>query len=348
MSENVLKNMQERKRKVNREAALYTGRFKLERALRKLKKNPIITDRQQEAAEKIQRAWKRLNKSKIVKYKEERSKKLTKEVENLLKNIQKMNNAKQPSILGKRRNTNSDSNSNNNQTRTYRKREVNLPNLSVDGFGMRSSCGGIARYMKRAQKTFDNASVVSAYLDYSIVNNQHGILKNIEAIVKSRGAPNTSSRITTTKQVHFFMVAMRGDAVGHAVSVLVDPGVYTSEFRIWVFDPHGEDSKDSIWGRTMRQKVVPIIKQLWGVTNTNNRMTRYYNGPNLQANNNNRIGVCTTFYVTFMDYIRALIAGQNINGITRFAEQDSIERRKFFLNFPPNIQGLVIVKNRTR
>jgi hypothetical protein len=49
-----------------------------------------------------------------------------------------------------------------------------------------------------------------------------------------------------------------------------------------------------------------------------------------------------------MDYIRALIAGENINGITRFAAQDSIERRKYFLDFPPNIQGLVTVKNKTR
>ena len=240
------------------------------------------------------------------------------------------------------------SNSNNNQAKAYRKREVDLPSISVDGGGMRSSCGGIARYMKRAQKTFDDASVVSAYLDYTIATNQHGILKNIDAIVRSQGAPNTSSRISASKQVHFFMVAIRGETTGHAVSVLVDPGVYTSNFRMWVFDPHGEASKDSIWGKTMRQKIVPIIKNLWGIKNTNNKLTKYYNGPNLQANNNNRIGVCTTFYVTFMDYIRALVAGENINGITRFAAQDSIERRKFFLDFPPNIQGLVIAKNRTR
>ena len=142
------------------------------------------------------------------------------------------------------------------------------------------------------------------------------------------------------------MVGLRNVDNAHAVSVLVDPGVYAQNFRIWVFDPHGEASRDSIWGRTMRQKVVPLIKQLWGVTNTNNRMTKYYNGPNLQANNNR--GVCTTFYVTFMDYIQALVAGENINGITRFAAQNSTVRRKLFLDFPPNIQGLVTVKNKTR
>ena len=259
-----------------------------------------------------------------------------------------INNGPNRTKNGTKKRRANNSNSNNNQAKAYRKREVVLPNLATEGAGMRSACGGIARYMKRAQKTFDNASVVSAYLDYTIASNQYGILKNIDAIVKSQGAPNTSSRITVSKQVHFFMVAMRSDTTGHAVSVLVDPGVYAPNFRIWVFDPHGEASRNSIWGRTMRQKIVPIIKQLWGVTNTNNRMTKYYNGPNLQANNNNRIGVCTTFYVTFMDYIRALIAGENINGITRFAAQDSIERRKYFLDFPPNIQGLVTVKNKTR
>ena len=257
-------------------------------------------------------------------------------------------NGGRTSVLGKRKNTNSNSNSNNNQARGYSKREVNLPNLAGEGVGMRSSCGGIARYMKRAQKIFDNASVVSAFLDYSIPTNQYGVLKNIDKIVKQKGAPNTSSRITATKQVHFFMVGMRGETGGHAVSVLVDPGVYTSEFRMWVFDPHGAASRDSVWGRTMRQKIVPIIKQLWGITNTNNRLAKYYNGPNLQANNNNRVGVCTTFYVTFMDYIRALVAGRNINGITDYAAMNTIAKRKFFLDFPPNVQGLVIVKNKTR
>lgn len=343
MSENAIKDMQESKRKVNREASLYTGRFKLQRALKKLKNTPIITNRQQEAAKKIQRAWKRLNKSKVVKYKEEQSKKLEKEVENLLKNIKKMNVVKKPTILGKRRNSNSNSDSNNNQARGYRKREVNLPNLNVGGRGMGCGYAGIPRYMKRAKERFDNASVVSAFLDYTIATNQYGIVKNINTIIKRHGVPNTTSRIITSKQVYFFMVGLRNVDNAHAVSVLVDPGVYRPGFRMWVFDPHGEASGNSIWGITMRQKVVPLIKQLWEVTNGT---VRYYNGPNLQANNNR--GVCTTFYVTFMDYIRALVAGENINGITRFAAQNSTERRKFFLNFPPNVQGLVVVKNKSR
>ena len=238
------------------------------------------------------------------------------------------------------------SNSNNNQARAYRKREINLPNLNVGGSGMGCGYAGIPRYMKRAKERFDNAYVVSAFLDYTIATNQYGIVKNINTIIKRHGVPNTSSRITTSKQVYFFMVGLRNVDNAHAISVLVDPGVYAPNFRIWVFDPHGEASRESIWGRTMREKVVPIIKQMWGITNANNRMTKYYNGPNLQANNNR--GVCTTFYVTFMDYIQALIAGENINGITSFAAQDSIERRKYFLDFPPNIQGLVTVKNKTR
>ena len=246
------------------------------------------------------------------------------------------------SVLGKRKNSDSNTNNNNNQARGYRKREVNLPNL-VAGRGMGCGYAGIPRYMKRAKERFDNASVVSAFLDYTIATNQYGIIKNIDTIIKRHGTPNTSSRIAASNQVYFFMVGMRSPDNAHAVSVLVDPGVYASGFRMWVFDPHGEASVSSIWGRTMRQKIVPIIKQLWGVTNGT---VRYYNGPNLQANNNR--GVCTTFYVTFMDYIRALVAGENINGITRFAAQNSPERRQFFLDFPPHVQGLVVVKNKTR
>ena len=370
-SNNELDKMKARLNKVSREAALNTGRFKLKRALERLKNIPITSERHQTAAKKIQKAWKELNKSKIPKYKEEKTKRLANEANQLLKNIAAINlnrnlnnittrinklnmtnkNNNGNVIMGnaapirkkKRKSANSNSNSNNNQTRAYRKREVNLPNLNVGGRGMGCGYAGIPRYMKRAKERFDNASVVSAFLDYTIATNQYGIVKNIDTIIKSHGVPNTSSRIATSNQVYFFMVGLRNVDNAHAISVLVDPGVYKPGFRMWVFDPHGEVSGNSIWGRTMRQKVVPLIKQLWGVTNGT---VRYYNGPNLQANNNR--GVCTTFYVTFMDYIRALIAGENINGITRFAAQNSTERRKFFLNFPPNVQGLVVVKNKTR
>ena len=367
---NALERMKRNLRNVSRKAALNTGRFKLERALKRLKNTPITSERHQTAAKKIQKAWKELNKSKIPKYKEEKTKRLANEANQLLKNIQAINlnrnlnnittrinklnmtnkNNNGNVIMGnaapvrkkKRKSANSNSNSNNNQTRAYRKRQVNLPNINIGGGGMGCGYAGIPRYMQRAQERFDNANVVSAFLDYTIVTDQHGILKNISKILNRRGAANTSSRISVGKQIHFFMVGIRDVDKAHAISVLVDPGVYTNEFRMWVFDPHGQDSRGSIWGTTMRQKVVPIIKDLWG----SNFAVRYYNGPNLQADNNR--GVCTTFYVTFMDYIRALIAGKNINGITRFAAQDSTARRKYFLNFPPEIKSLVVVKNKTR
>jgi len=246
-----------------------------------------------------------------------------------------------PTRKKKRKSANSNSNSNNNQARGYRKRQVNLPNI-VTGKGMGCGYTGIPRYMQRAQERFDNASVVSAFLDYTIATNRYGILKNISKILNRRGVVNNSSRISVGKQVHFFMVGIRDVDKAHAVSVLVDPAVYTGEFRMWVFDPHGQASRSSIWGTTMRQKIVPIIKDLWGTNFT----VRYYNGPNLQADDNR--GVCTTFYVTFMDYIRALIAGENINGITRFAAQNSTNRRKYFLNFPPEIKSLVVSKNKTK
>jgi len=78
-------------RNVSRKAALNTARFKLMRALKKLKLAPIRSERHQAAAKKIQKAWKELNKSKIPKYKEEKSKILANEVIQLLKNIAAIN-----------------------------------------------------------------------------------------------------------------------------------------------------------------------------------------------------------------------------------------------------------------
>ena len=312
--------------------------------------NTFTRNVRNQAAKKIQKAWKS--------GKRREARQLVRNlqagiVDNLANELKKLNltnknnngnviMANAPPLPKKKRKiANSNSNSNNNQARGYRKRQVNLPNIVI-GTGMGCGYAGIPRYMQRAQERFDNASVVSAFLEYTIATNRYGILKNISKILNRRGVVNNSSRISVGKQVYFFMVGIRDVDKAHAVSVLVDPAVYTGEFRMWVFDPHGQASRSTIWGTTMRQKVVPIIKDLWGTNFT----VRYYNGPNLQADDNR--GVCTTFYVTFMDYIRALIAGENINGITRFAAQNSTNRRKYFLNFPPEIKSLVVSKNKTK
>lgn len=313
--------------------------------------NTFTRNVRNQAAKKIQKAWKS--------GKRREARQLVRNlqagiVDNLANELKKLNLTNKnnngnvimanapPLPKKKRKSANSNSNSNNNQARGYRKRQVNLPNINIGGGGMGCGYAGIPRYMQRAQERFDNASVVSAFLEYTIATNRYGILKNISKILNRRGVVNNSSRISVGKQVHFFMVGIRDVDKAHAVSVLVDPAVYTGEFRMWVFDPHGQASRSTIWGTTMRQKVVPIIKDLWGTNFT----VRYYNGPNLQADDNR--GVCTTFYVTFMDYIRALIAGENINGITRFAAQNSTNRRKYFLNFPPEIKSLVVSKNKTK
>ena len=313
--------------------------------------NTFTRNVRNQAARKIQKAWKS--------GKRREARQLVRNlqagiVDNLANELKKLNLTNKnnngnvimanapPLPKKKRKSANSNSNSNNNQARGYRKRQVNLPNINIGGGGMGCGYAGIPRYMQRAQERFDNASVVSAFLEYTIATNRYGILKNISKILNRRGVVNNSSRISVGKQVHFFMVGIRDVDKAHAVSVLVDPAVYTGEFRMWVFDPHGQASRSTIWGTTMRQKVVPIIKDLWGTNFT----VRYYNGPNLQADDNR--GVCTTFYVTFMDYIRALIAGENINGITRFAAQNSTNRRKYFLNFPPEIKSLVVSKNKTK
>jgi len=312
--------------------------------------NAFTRNVRNQAARKIQKAWKSGKRREARQLMRNLQAGIVDNLANELKKLNLTNKNNNGNVImanapplpkKKRKSANSNSNSNNNQARGYRKRQVNLPNIVI-GTGMGCGYAGIPRYMQRAQERFDNASVVSAFLEYTIATNRYGILKNISKILNRRGVVNNSSRISVGKQVHFFMVGIRDVDKAHAVSVLVDPAVYTGEFRMWVFDPHGQASRSTIWGTTMRQKIVPIIKDLWGTNFT----VRYYNGPNLQADDNR--GVCTTFYVTFMDYIRALIAGENINGITRFAAQNSTNRRKYFLNFPPEIKSLVVSKNKTK
>jgi len=336
MSENALKNMENRLRQVSREAALYTGRLKLDRAIKKLKSMPINTERQHEAAKKIQKAWKDLNKTKIEKYREEKAKRLQNEVNRLMRNLE-------PQQSRKRKSANSNSNSNNDQALAYRRREIELPNLVI-GRGMGCDYAGIPRYMKKAKQRFNNAGYVSAFLDYDIPTNRYGITKNIGTIVNRFGKVyETNSRISVSKQVHFFMVGLRTPESAHAISVLVDPRDPKNR-RVWVFDPHGEASRTSVWGKTMRKKVVPIIRKLFKIPG---RKVRYYNGRNLQADNSR--GVCTTFYVTFMEMIPYLLNGvASINQITELANKNSTAIRQFFLNFAPENAGIVTSKIKTR
>lgn len=346
MSANTLKNMQNKLRQVERESALYTGHLKLERALKKLKAMPMKLNSHQEVMKKIQKAWKELNKSKIAKYRDEKAKRLQNEVTRLMKNLENANANMYnvaPERLRKRKTANSNSNSNNNQALAYRRREVEIPNIVV-GRGMGCDYAGIPRYMKKAKQRFNNAGYVSAFLDYNVSSNQYGITKNIDTIIKRFGRVYESgSRINPSKQVYFFMVGIRTDDNAHAVSILVDQRV-SKDKKVWVFDPHGEASKSSVWGRTTRKKVVPIIRKLFGIPG---RKVRYYNGPNLQADNAR--GVCTTFYVTFMDMIPYLLNGAiNISYMSEASKRNSTQMRQFFLNFAPENAGIVTAKNKTR
>jgi hypothetical protein len=247
-----------------------------------------------------------------------------------------------PPVRSKKRKANN-SNSNNEQTMKTRGREVELPNLEI-GRGMGCQYAGIPRYMKRAKKMLDDKGIVSSFLNYNIETNQYGIVKNISTIVNRFGyIYNSGSRIVPTKQVHFFMVGLRTDNGGHAVSILVDPRDPRNR-RIWVFDPQGERSRTSIWGNTTRKKIVPILQEMFRIPG---RKVRYYGGRDLQAGNTR--GVCTTFFVTFMDMIPYLLSGTaTINQINKLAEKNSIQIRSFYMNFAPETEGRVIVKNRTR
>jgi hypothetical protein len=215
-------------------------------------------------------------------------------------------------------------------------REVEIQPLKI-GEGMACSRAGIPRYLKMARNRFDDMGIVSAFFDYTIESGNYGIVKNIDKIVKGFGTPNVNSRIVPSKQPHFLMVGMRAPQAGHAVSVLVDP----AKKYIWVFDPHGEYSRQSVYGQTMRKKIVPIIKNMWKIPT---QRVRYYNGPNLQANNTR--GTCSTYYVTFMDMIPYLLSGQaNINQINQLAAMNSTAIRQFYLNFAPQNVGRVVAKN---
>jgi hypothetical protein len=311
--------------------------------------NAFTRNVRNEAARKIQKAWKVGRRREVRQLMRNMQAGHVNNLTNEFKRLDLINKNNQGNVimtnaapmLSKKRKV---GNSNEEQTTKTRAREVNLPNRTI-GRGMSCSHAGVTRYMKKAKKRFDELGYVSAYLDYDTQTNQYGITKNIDTIVKRKGQVyNSGSRINSSPQVYFFMIGIRGEtSTGHAVSVLVDARVAKNK-RIWVFDPHGVDSRKSLWGITMRKKVVPIIRKLFKIPG---RKVKYYNGRDLQSNNTR--GVCTTFYVTFMDIIPYLLNGSaNINQLSDIARINSTQIRAFFLNFAPNTEGRVTVKNRTR
>lgn len=237
------------------------------------------------------------------------------------------------SVIGTKRTRN---NSENGKVLKTSGREVEIQPIQI-GVGMGCPRTGIPRYLKIAKNRLDDRGVVSAFFDYTVSTGNYGIVKNIDKIVKGYGIPNVNSRIIPSKQPHFLMVGMRVPQGGHAVSVLVDP----NKKYIWVFDPHGESSKQTIYGQTMRKKIVPILKRMWKIPL---QRVRYYSGLNLQADNTR--GTCSTYYVTFMDMIPYLLSGQaNINQIERLATMNSTAIRQFYLDFAPQNVGRIVAKN---
>lgn len=237
------------------------------------------------------------------------------------------------SVIGTKRTRN---NSGNGKVLKTSGREVEIQPIQI-GVGMGCPRTGIPRYLKIAKNRLDDRGVVSVFFDYTVSTGNYGIVKNIDKIVKGYGVPNVSSRIIPSKQPHFLMVGMRQPQGGHAVSVLVDP---TRKY-IWVFDPHGESSKQTIYGQTMRKKIIPILKRMWKIPL---QRVRYYSGPNLQADNTR--GTCSTYYVTFMEMIPYLLSGQaNINQIERLAAMNGTAIRQFYLDFAPQNVGRIVAKN---
>jgi hypothetical protein len=217
-------------------------------------------------------------------------------------------------------------------------REVIIPRLT--NTGMTCQIRGIPNYMKIAKARFDDKNIVSVFLRYHIPSGQYGITKSIDAIVKSMTVPLHSSRITPTNQPHFIMATASDDRTGHAVSILVDP----PHKVMWVFDPLGEVSEMNPYGRAIVQNVVPILQGMWTIPGSGVRM---YKGPNLQALNTHTIGVCTSFYISFMDWVETLLRNPNmhINIIGKYASMTTQEQRVAFMHTTPNINTRIVTRN---
>lgn len=249
---------------------------------------------------------------------------------------------------------------NNTKVAKYRGVVKNLPPL-VAGTGMMCTRAGYTRYLNEIQKYFENKrfmgrrinTVVYKYygdrnLGY-VINKPSQLITNTVKFTTTGNAPIQQINNNPTGIYYFMVFVMNNssDRIGHAINILVDPNRIVP--RIWVFDPHGASSMNNYedaFGKITREKVVPIIKRMFGtIFNTNTVRTSYYNGPNLQASDNR--GVCTTFYVSFAEQILNILNNQISLDQLGFILPNRTSQRKEFLNKPSNVNKNVVEREAT-
>ena len=260
----------------------------------------------------------------------------------------------------KRKTTNKQSNINFSPgpSKTVKSSKVvrTLPPLP-QGVGMACTKPGYVRYLEELNTRLSNVRhngkrINVKFLEYSDSTNQ-GIVANTSAQLLNGKPPlefkNNGSNIprlnASAGSIHFFLISITkrdNPNVGHAVNVLMDTG--RPQPRIWVFDPHGNRAMErNGYGSIFRNRILPNMKKFFGnVFDTT--AAKYYNGPNLQANNNR--GVCTTFHLDFAKAIPGLL-NESVNIRTFAGGNLNIAGRSAFLNNPTLI-GTVTSKRVTK
>jgi|TARA_B100001758_G_scaffold75029_1_gene63360 hypothetical protein len=192
-----------------------------------------------------------------------------------------------------------------------------VPELQ-QGVGMTCTYRGYIRYLNEikaqlADVLHNGKRITVKFLEYD-ENANRGVVVNTAAQLLNRRYTlefkNNGSeipRINNSGGVYYFLVVVhkKNSTIGHAINVLVD--TTRTGPRIWVFDPHGGESMNRRgFGSILRNKVLPNIKKFFGGA-VESTIAKYYDGPNLQANNAR--GVCTTFHINFTQMIPHLLNG---------------------------------------
>ena len=250
-------------------------------------------------------------------------------------------------VTGKRKTANKQTNINFSPgpSKTVKSSKVvrTLPPLPRET-GMSCTVPGYIRYLDEMRTRLSNVRhngkrINVKFLEYSDSGNR-GIVANTSAQLLNRRPPlefknngTTIPRLNASAgSIHYFLISITkrdNPNLGHAVNVLMDTG--RPQPRIWVFDPHGNRAMErNGYGSIFRNRVLPNMKKFFGSV-FDNTVAKYYNGPNLQADNTR--GVCTTFHLDFAEAIPGLL-NETIN-IRSFGGRNlNIAGRSAFLNNP--------------
>jgi len=264
-------------------------------------------------------------------------------------------------VTGKRKTSNKQTNINFSPgpSKTVKSSKVarKLPALPI-GMGMACTIPGYIRYLDEMRTRLANVRhngkrINVKFLEYSDSLN-HGIVANTSEQLLNKRPPieftNNGTNIprlnASAGSIHYFLISITkrdNPNLGHALNVLLDTG--RPKPRIWVFDPHGNRAMErNGYGSIFRNRILPNMKKFFGNI-FDNTTAKYYNGPNLQANNTR--GVCTTFHLDFAEAIPGLL-NETLNIRSFGGGNLNIAGRTAFLNNPilfATVTGKSITKN---